>query len=87
MASSLIAGYTIIRRIPCCDFRQTLLAGSETQEREAYGPNAHNAEFVICDQSIEIWFSILVRRLLKRASFRSIGELAQRIQEFIAYLG
>ena len=34
---------------------------------------------------IEIWFSILVRRLLKRASCRSVGELGQRIQEFIAY--
>jgi transposase len=34
---------------------------------------------------IEIWFSILVRRLLKRASFRSTEELAERILEFIDY--
>jgi transposase len=34
---------------------------------------------------IEIWFSILVRRLLKRASFVSLAELARRILEFIAY--
>jgi transposase len=34
---------------------------------------------------IEIWFSILVRRLLKRASFASLTDLAQRIAEFIAY--
>lgn len=34
---------------------------------------------------IELWFSILVRRLLKRASFGSVAELAQRILEFIAY--
>lgn len=34
---------------------------------------------------IEIWFSILVRRLLKRASFKSIDDLRQRILSFIGY--
>ena len=34
---------------------------------------------------IEIWFSILVRRLLKRASFTSVADLCQRIRAFIAY--
>lgn len=34
---------------------------------------------------IEIWFSILVRRVLKRASFKSLEELRQRILEFIDY--
>ncbi len=34
---------------------------------------------------IEIWFSILVRRLLKRASFLSVGNLKQRILDFIDY--
>lgn len=34
---------------------------------------------------IEIWFSILVRRLLKRGSFRSTEELGERILAFIAY--
>ena len=34
---------------------------------------------------IECWFSILVRRLLKRASFTSTSELMQRIREFIAF--
>ena len=34
---------------------------------------------------IEIWFSILVRRLLKRASFTSTQDLKQRILDFIAY--
>jgi transposase len=34
---------------------------------------------------IEIWFSILIRRLLKRASFRSTEELRQRILAFIDY--
>jgi transposase len=34
---------------------------------------------------IEIWFSILVRRLLKRASFSSAEDLHQRILAFIEY--
>jgi hypothetical protein len=34
---------------------------------------------------IELWFSILVRRLLKRASCKSTDELRQRILEFIEY--
>lgn len=34
---------------------------------------------------IEIWFSILMRRLLKRASFRSTDELRQRLLDFIAF--
>ena len=34
---------------------------------------------------IEIWFSILIRRLLKRASFTSTDDLRQRILAFIDY--
>jgi transposase len=34
---------------------------------------------------VEIWFSILVRRLLKRASFKSVNELRQRVLAFIDY--
>lgn len=34
---------------------------------------------------VEIWFSILVRRLLKRGSFNSVDDLKQRILDFIAY--
>jgi DDE superfamily endonuclease len=34
---------------------------------------------------VEIWFSILVRRLLKRSGFSSTDELRQRILDFIAY--
>ena len=34
---------------------------------------------------VEIWFSILVRRLLKRASFLSVMELRQRLLAFIEY--
>lgn len=34
---------------------------------------------------VEIWLSILVRKLLKRASFTSIEDLRQRILDFIDY--
>ncbi|MCP4591689.1 MAG: IS630 family transposase [bacterium] len=34
---------------------------------------------------VEIWFSILVRRLLARASFKSLEELRQRLIDFIDY--
>ena len=34
---------------------------------------------------IEIWFGILVRRLLKRGSFKSVAALRERILEFISY--
>jgi hypothetical protein len=34
---------------------------------------------------VEIWFSILVRRLLKRASFTSVEDLRERVLAFIAY--
>ena len=34
---------------------------------------------------VEIWFSILVRKLLKRSSFNSLEDLYQRLLEFIEY--
>jgi putative transposase len=34
---------------------------------------------------IEIWFSILVRKLLKRGSFTSIEHLKAKVIEFIEY--
>jgi putative transposase len=34
---------------------------------------------------IECWFSILVRRLIKRSSFLSTEELKQKILDFIEY--
>lgn len=34
---------------------------------------------------IEIWFSILVRKLLKRGSFSSVEELEAKVLEFISY--
>jgi transposase len=34
---------------------------------------------------IECWFSILMRRLLKRSSFTSTADLKQKILDFIVY--
>jgi transposase len=34
---------------------------------------------------VEIWFSVLARKLLRRSSFVSLGDLRQRILEFIDY--
>lgn len=34
---------------------------------------------------IEIWFSIMMRKLLKRSSFQSTEDLATKILDFIAY--
>ena len=52
---------------------------------------AHRIRFVYTPKhaswlnQIECWFSILVRRLLKRASFISIQDLMQRIRQFIDF--
>src|SRR5262249_1985931 len=34
---------------------------------------------------IEMWFSILVRKLLKRSSFSSLADLKEKILRFISY--
>jgi putative transposase len=34
---------------------------------------------------VELWFSILARRLLKRSSFTSVDELRSRALQFIEY--
>lgn len=52
---------------------------------------AHRIRFVYTPKhtswmnQIEIWFSILVRRILKRGNFTSVEELRKRILEFIDY--
>ena len=52
---------------------------------------AHRIRFVYTPKhtswlnQVEIWFSILVRRLLKRAGFKSTEELRDRILAFIDY--
>lgn len=62
------------------------------QSRAAFlSDPAHRIRFVYVPKhtswlnQIEIWFSILARRLLKRASFTSVDDLRQRIFSFIEY--
>jgi transposase len=60
--------------------RKVFLSNSEHRIRFVYTPK--HASWL---NQIEIWFSILVRRLLKRSSFSSTDELRQRILDFVAY--
>ena len=54
------------------------------QRRESVRPVVATGEPEGLNQ-IEIWFSILMRKLLKRSSFLSPGDLAAKILDFIAY--
>ena len=60
--------------------RRTFLADSTHRLRFVYTPK--HASWL---NQIEIWFSILARRLLKRASFSSPEDLSARLLSFIDY--
>ena len=60
--------------------RQAFLTDSSHRIHFVYVPK-HSSWL----NQIEIWFSILVRRLLKRASFSSVIDLKQGILDFIDY--
>ena len=60
--------------------RKTFLEDKNHRIRFVYTPK-HTSWL----NQVEIWFSILVRKLLKRASFTSTEDLAQRILDFIEY--
>jgi len=55
------------------------------------GDPAHRIQFLYTPKhtswlnQIELWFSILVRRVLKRGNFPSLAALEQRIRDFIIY--
>ena len=60
--------------------RQEFLTDSDHRIRFVYTPK-HSSWL----NQVEIWFSILSRRLLKRGSFHSLEHLQDRIEKFIEF--
>jgi hypothetical protein len=60
--------------------RAAFLSDTSHRIRIAYTPK--HASWL---NQVEMWFSVLARRLLKRSSFASVDELKERILRFIDY--
>jgi transposase len=69
-----------LKHIKAMASRRTFLADPAHRIRFVYTPK-HTSWL----NQIELWFSILARRLLKRGSFASVEDLRQRILAFIEY--
>jgi transposase len=66
--------------IASMEYRPSFLQDPQHRGRFVYTPK--HASWL---NQVEIWVSILVRRLLKRARFRAVEELRQRLLAFIDY--
>lgn len=70
---------------------ETGILRSQTSRAAFLSDGAHRIQFVYVPKhtswlnQVEIWFSILVRRVIKRGNFSSVDDLRQRILDFIAY--
>ena len=60
--------------------RKAFLAALDHRIRFVYTPR-HSSWL----NQIELWFSVLARKLLRRASFASLGDLQERVDKFIDY--
>jgi transposase len=69
-----------LKNIKAMASRRTFLSERTHRIRFVYTP-----KYSSWLNQIELWFSILARKLLKRGSFASVEELHQRILEFIEY--
>jgi transposase len=69
-----------LKHIKAMASRRTFLSDPTHRIRFVYTPK-HTSWL----NQVELWFSILVRRLLKRGSFTSVEDLHRRILEFIEY--